>query len=169
MIAESKGKRYLYRTGAAFVSTRLGIEQIPPLTAEDLNIDQSPSSVGGLIIAGSYVPKTTAQIESLIRGRGDKLETVVFEVEDLLKDPRSTEEIILQAADKAGQLVLDGRDVLVMTSRKLISGSDERTSLDIGTVVANALVLFLRTLNPRPRYVIAKVLRLQVKDISTHE
>ncbi len=109
------------------------------------------------MIAGSYVPKTTAQVESLIQGRGDKLETVVLEVEDLLRDPKSTDETILQAAGKADQFIVAGRDVLVMTSRKLISGSDERTSLDIGTVVANALVLFLRTLDPRPRYVIAKV------------
>ncbi|KAJ9610310.1 hypothetical protein H2200_005087 [Cladophialophora chaetospira] len=156
LIARTKGKRYLYRTGAAFVSTRLGIEQIPPLTAEDLNLDLSPSGPGGLIIAGSYVPKTTAQLESLIQGRGEKLETVVFEVEDLLKAPRSIEETVLEAAEKAGELITKGRDVLVMTSRKLISGSDERTSLDIGTVVANALVLCLRSLIPRPRYVIAK-------------
>ena len=155
--ARSKGKRYIYRTGAAFVSTRLGLEQIPPLTAATLKLQLSNTSPGGLIIAGSYVPKTTVQLESLIRGRSDRLDTIILEVGELLKDTGRTEEIILQAADKAGRLIADGRDVLVMTSRNLILGSDEKSSLNIGSVVAKALVLFLRLLNPKPRYIIAKV------------
>lgn len=157
VVARSRGKRYIYRTGAAFVSTRLGLEQIPPLTAQALNLDVSVSSPGGLILAGSYVPKTTAQLETLIEGRGDKLATIVLQVEKLLESPRVAEETVLQASDEACKLIVHGKDVLVMTSRKLITGSDERTSLDIGSVVASALVLFLRMLNPRPRYLIAKV------------
>lgn len=35
-IAQQAGKRDLYRTGAAFVSCRLGISGIPPLTSHDL-------------------------------------------------------------------------------------------------------------------------------------
>lgn len=139
------------------MSTRLGIEQIPPLTAKDLSLDVSASGPGGLIIAGSYVPKTTAQLESLVQGRGSKLETIILEVDQLLEGASATEKIVLDAADRAGQLIVDGKDVLIMTSRKLVTGSDERSSLNIGTVVANALVLFLRALIPRPRYVIAKV------------
>jgi uncharacterized protein YgbK (DUF1537 family) len=147
------------------VSTRLGIDQIPPLSAQDLKMDLSTSSPGGLIMAGSYVPKTTAQLDSLIHGRGSKLEAIVLEVDDLLKAADSAEQIVLDAADRAGQFIVDGRDVLIMTSRKLVTGRDERSSLNIGTVVANALVLFLRALNPRPRYLIAKV---RVKVVFIH-
>lgn len=160
--ARSRGKRYIYRTGAAFVSTRLGLEQIPPLTAQTLNLDVSNSSHGGLILAGSYVPTTTAQLEALIQGRGDKLATIVLQVEKLLENAQFMEETMLQASDEACKLIVHGKDVLVMTSRKLITGSNERTSLDIGSLVANALVLFLRMLNPRPRYLIAKV-RLSIR------
>lgn len=60
------------------------------------------------------------------------------------------------AKDAEGQLG-KGRDVLVMTSRKLVTGGNERESLDIGSVVAGALVEFLRRLTVRPRYIIAKV------------
>ncbi|KAK6378880.1 hypothetical protein LTS17_006583 [Exophiala oligosperma] len=154
--ARDQGKRYIYRTGAAFVSTRLGLSQIPPLTAEALNMDLEMSSPGGLIIAGSYVPKTTAQLESLIAGRGKHLHTVVIQVDALLETHTDSEDIILRAADEAGQKIAEGIDVLVMTSRKLITGHDERSSLAIGSVIAKALVLFLRLLNPRPRYIIAK-------------
>lgn len=44
-----------------------------------------------------------------------------------------------------------------MTSRKLITGEDELSSLAIGTKVADALVKILRQIQTRPRYIIAKV------------
>lgn len=154
--AQTRGKRYIYRTGAAFVSTRLGIRQIPPLTPSDLKMDLSPKAPGGLIIAGSYVPKTTAQLQSLVSGRAEKLHRIELDVEALLHGAETSQQTILDATNEAGRRIMNGDDVLIMTSRKLITGADEVSSLKIGSVVASALVLFLRILIPRPRYVIAK-------------
>jgi hypothetical protein len=75
----------------------------------------------------------------------------------LLAHKDNLETTVSAAVNLAGELITKGEDVLVMTSRKLITGADELSSLNIGTVVAAALVLFLRLLVPRPRYVIAKV------------
>lgn len=102
------------------------------------------------------MPKTTEQLQSLIEGRGSHLEVIVLRVEDLLETPEAAEQAALNAADKAGQQILNGLDVLVMTSRDLITGNDGISSLKIGSTVAAVLVLFLRLLVPRPRYVIAK-------------
>ncbi|KAL4752234.1 hypothetical protein BDW72DRAFT_212107 [Aspergillus terricola var. indicus] len=154
--AKSKGKTYIYRTGAAFVSTRLGITQIPPLTLKSLGRSSHPCQPGGLILAGSYVPKTTEQLQSLIDGRGPDLQVITLRVEDLVKSPKDAEQTALDAADKAGNLILAGQDVLVMTSRNLITGEDSISSLKIGSTIAAALVLFVRMLIPRPRYIIAK-------------
>ncbi|CAI7656263.1 unnamed protein product [Penicillium viridicatum] len=156
LAAKSHGRTYLYRTGAAFVSTRLGIAQIAPLIPESLGLSTHASQPGGLILAGSYVPKTTEQLQSLIDGRGPSLEVIVLKVDDLLKSPEDADQAALDAADKAGQSILNGRDVLVMTSRDLITGNDGISSLKIGSTVAAVLVLFLRLLVPRPRYIIAK-------------
>ncbi|KAL4794061.1 NADP-dependent oxidoreductase domain-containing protein [Aspergillus venezuelensis] len=156
LAAKSQGRKYLYRTGAAFVSTRLGIPQIAPLTPKSLGLNTKRSGPGGLIIAGSYVPKTTEQLHSLIEGRGSDLQTIVLKVEDLLKSSEAADQAALEAADKAGQLILNGHDVLVMTSRDLITGNDGLSSLKIGSTVAAVLVSFLRLLIPEPRYVIAK-------------
>jgi uncharacterized protein YgbK (DUF1537 family) len=155
--AQQHGKRYIYRTGAAFVSTRLGIEQIPPLDAKDLAMDVSASAPGGLIIAGSYVPKTTAQLESLVQGRGDRLRKIEIDVEQLLASPETTKQTVQSAADKASKLITNGEDVLIMTSRKLVTAEDEVSSLKIGSTVAQSLVDFMELLEERPRYVIAKV------------
>ena len=157
MATQAQGKRYIYRTGAAFVSTRLGIEQIPPLTPEDLDMDVSPSSTGGLIIAGSYVPKTTEQLKVLVDGRGDKLTKIELDVVELLASPENTKETIQSSVDRAAKLIKDGQDVLLMTSRNLVTAEDEESNLKIGAIIASSLVEFLKLLEVRPRYIIAKV------------
>lgn len=110
-----------------------------------------------MIIAGSYVPKTTAQLEVLTSRSGDKLTTVVLDVEKLLASPESAAEAIAHAITVAEREIARRQDVLVMTSRKLVVGDDAKKSLDIGSVVADALVKFLQQLKVKPRYVIAKV------------
>ncbi|KAL2006762.1 hypothetical protein VTN00DRAFT_9430 [Thermoascus crustaceus] len=158
--AESAGKRFLYRTGAAFVSTRLGIRSKLPISAAELDLP-NPRQTGGLIIAGSYVPKTTAQLNTLISRRGEKnLSVLEINVEDLVredgKDNKHATEIVTKIVQEAESHLRAGRDTLVMTSRKLITGSDGLSSLAVGTKVAEALVDVLKGIEVRPRYIIAK-------------
>ncbi|KAM5345244.1 hypothetical protein ACJ41O_011106 [Fusarium nematophilum] len=151
--ASSSGKRFLFRTGAAFVSARLGIPSIPPISASQLHLS---GDAGGLIIAGSYVPKTTAQLESLRNLSGDALTSIVLDVRKLLQSPDDASNEVQNALATAEAEIKRGQDVLVMTSRELIVGDDEAKSLDIGSTVARALVSFLKKLEQKPRYVIAK-------------
>lgn len=57
---------FVFRTAASFVATRCGLAPRPLLTKFDLesttNTNETKKS-GGLIVVGSYVPKTTAQLE----------------------------------------------------------------------------------------------------------
>lgn len=152
--AEQKGRKYLYRTGAAFVSSRLGISSIPPLSAESLNM--SSSTTGGLIIAGSYVPKTTLQLRSLRTQRASKLYVIELPVSKLIHSSKGATEIVNTAICNASQKLQSGQDVLVMTSRDLIVGEDAISSLNIGGLVAVTLVKIMLGINIRPRYVIAK-------------
>lgn len=151
--AASHNKRYLFRTGAAFVSARLGIAPIPPISSKQLHLS---GKIGGLVIAGSYVPKTTAQLEKLRSNSGDKLTSVIIDVRKLLESKELGSDEIQKAIGVAGKEISRGQDVLVMTSRELVTGADEEKSLDIGATVAEALVSFLVNLTTRPRYVIAK-------------
>lgn len=73
--AEAAGKRFLCRTAAAFVSASAGIEPLPPLGPADLHVTRSSCrGRGGLIVVGSYVPKTTSQVQELLKQRGSELE-----------------------------------------------------------------------------------------------
>ncbi|RSL39753.1 hypothetical protein CEP53_013833 [Fusarium sp. AF-6] len=151
--ASDSGKRFLFRTGAAFVSARLGIPSIPPISASHLHLSGDAS---GLIIAGSYVPKTTAQLESLRKLAGKDLTSVVLDVHKLLQSPEDASKEVQKALETAEAEIKRGQDVLVMTSRELVVGDDEAKSLDIGSTVARALVSFLEKLEQKPRYIIAK-------------
>lgn len=104
------------------------------------------------MIAGSYVPKTTAQLDILTSRLGSTLTTIVIKVQDVLVGKDVLKEALLTAETDIAR----GRDVLVMTSRDLITGGNERESLDIGSTVARTLVQFLKRLTTRPRYIIAK-------------
>ncbi|OBT54587.1 hypothetical protein VE04_04041 [Pseudogymnoascus sp. 24MN13] len=156
--AEQQGKRYLYRTGAAFVSSRLGIVGKAPMSAEELDMGyhSGVATTGGLIIAGSYVPKTTAQLAALRERRGGRLHVIELDVGTLIGEGAEAEEVVERAVGEASVKLGEGQDVLVMTSRRLITGSDAISSLKIGGVVAAALVKVVQGITVRPRYVIAK-------------
>lgn len=152
--ADAAGKKFLFRTGAAFVSSRLAIPQIEPISAKQLSLS---SSVGGLVIAGSYVPKTTLQLEVLRQRGGDNLTAIVLDVGEMLESQQSANGLVNRVIERAESEISRGQDVLVMTSRDLVTGNDEAKSLDIGSKVAEALVSFLVNLKTKPRYIIAKV------------
>ncbi|KAF2754830.1 hypothetical protein EJ05DRAFT_494324 [Pseudovirgaria hyperparasitica] len=177
--AEATGKRYLYRTAAAFISARLAITPIAPLTPQDLGIDTtSASAPGGLIVAGSYVPKTTAQLARLRERRGARLAVLELDAGVLSSHVYDTsssssfsssssspafstaaESLIATTISQANTLLSSGGgvDVLVMTSRTLLSApSSHTTSLRINRAVATALERVVRGVHVRPRYVVAK-------------
>lgn len=66
--------------------------------------------------------------------------------------------MIQQVIQETDAQLKAGKDTLVMTSRDLVTGDDELSSLAIGTTVAEALVRILHGIEVRPRYIIAKVL-----------
>ncbi|KAM3536690.1 hypothetical protein MY4038_000145 [Beauveria bassiana] len=157
--AQQHGRRYLFKTGAAFVSSRLAISPIPPLTLEDLGIDKTAASQsGGLVLAGSHVPKTTAQLERLRERRGNQLHVVELPVTQLVSSAgkEAAEVLVSAAAREASETLAAGQDVLVLTSRELVKGTDALSSLGIASKVAQALVALTRGITTRPRYIIAK-------------
>ncbi|ORX92643.1 hypothetical protein BCR34DRAFT_500551 [Clohesyomyces aquaticus] len=151
--ASAQGKKFLFRSGAAFVSSPLAISPIAPISARQLGLDPAK---GGLIVAGSYVPKTTAQLKVIVEKSGRFLTTIVLDVNKLLESPDHVEQELQHALSTAESELNKSQDVLVMTSRKLIIGADEVKSRDIGSTVAAALVCFLTRLRMKPRYLVAK-------------
>ncbi|CAH9075882.1 unnamed protein product [Cuscuta epithymum] len=153
--AEVRGKRFLCRTAASFVSARVGIRQIPPISPNDVGINKERS--GGLIIVGSYVPKTTKQVEELKLQFGNLLKTIEVSVDRVaMKTSEEREEEINQTAEMADIFLKSRKDILIMTSRELITGKTASESLEINFKVSSALVQIVQRITTRPRYIIAK-------------
>lgn len=106
------------------------------------------------------MPKTTAQLETLIsrsKDTGKELAIIEIKVDELLESHESAPRTIQQIVKETEQHLQSGKDTLVMTSRKLVTGDDKLSSLAIGTTVAEAVVRVLQGIEVRPRYIIAKV------------
>lgn len=116
----------------------------PPVTGRRL---------GGLTVVGSYVPKTTAQVDALLAN--SEVERVEMCVADILQPERKAAELTRVAA-QTSQSLAAGRDVVVFTSRALITGHDAAASLELGATVSDGLVDVVRRIDVRPRYLIAK-------------
>ncbi|BBN02755.1 fructose-bisphosphate aldolase, class II [Marchantia polymorpha subsp. ruderalis] len=152
MRAEAMGKQFLCRTAAAFVSARIGLRPTVPLTPKDLG---SLNTTGGLIVVGSYVPKTTKQVEEA-RASCKDLVWINVDVASVTSDTLTREVEIEQAALSATQALTAGMDTVIMTSRDLVTGSSKEESLKIGLSVSSALVEVVKRISVRPRYILAK-------------
>jgi len=146
---EAAGRRFLYRTAASFVRVRGGIAPRGLLTPREL---RSPGG-GGLVVAGSYVARSSAQIDIMESLTG--VDGVELSAPDVLDPDRRVPEIE-RALAVARRALAAGRDVLVYTSRALITGQDRESSLRIGRVVSDALVAVVSGLDRRPAWVVAK-------------
>ncbi len=148
--AEAEGRRFLLRTAASFVRVRAGIEPRPQLAPRGIS-DSKPG--GGLVVVGSYVRKTTQQLESLL---GLPVATGIEVAVDRLGDPASRADEITRAGAAALAAMRSGRHAVVFTSRKLESTLGAAGELKAGRIVSEALVEIVRAIPEQPRFLVAK-------------
>jgi uncharacterized protein YgbK (DUF1537 family) len=144
------GRRFLYRTAASFVQIRAGLATRPLLTATEMG---ATGAGGGLFVVGSYVPKTTAQVQALLAQ--PNIAPVEVEVARLLDDS-ACEAMITAALQATDRALAAGQDVVLYTSRGLVTGQDATSSLAIGQQVSAALVAIVAGLTVTPRFLVAK-------------
>jgi uncharacterized protein YgbK (DUF1537 family) len=150
LAAEQQGSHFLYRTAAGFVAARLGQSPHGLLSPEAF---RTGTAHGGLTIVGSYVPKTTAQLNRLLASAD--LAAIELNVTDLLQAARR-DAALADAIATVNTALGAGRDTVVFTSRELATASDAAASLDIGRRISDALIAIVQGLAVRPRYLIAK-------------
>ena len=150
LAAEARGKKFIFRTAASFVPVRAGLSLRPLLTQADLKLKHSG---GGLIMAGSHVPRTTEHVNRLL-SKSDILHTEI-RVQALLDD-RIRDDEIERVANKADRALKEGKDFLMFTSRQPAIGKDAGASLEIGQKVSEGLIAIVKRISVTPRYVLAK-------------
>ena len=150
LTAEAQGKMFLYRTAASFVPVRAGIPMRELLTPTELVANETG---GGLVVVGSHVPRSTGQLEHLLAQPG--VTPVAIDVAGLLDDAQRAS-VIARAAQQADTALSSGQDVVLFTSRQLVTGTDAAHSLSISQRVSSGVVRIMQALTTRPRYVLAK-------------
>lgn len=166
--AEAAGQNFLYRTGPSFVRARSGQQATPAIDAERLASilsaaphaadDPRPQTGHGLIVVGSHVGLTTRQLDRL-RAQGGIIE-LELDVPTLLKT-EVRDQHVSDAAARGAELLRSeeaGSDVVIRTSRTLVTGTDAVDSLLIARTVSAALVGTVREIvaQVRPAFVLAK-------------
>jgi len=148
--AEAFGRRYIYRTTATFVPIRFGLAPYPLLEPQDMIM---PVAGGGLLLIGSYVPKTSQQLNVLFEREAiTRLEVNANNLLDKNKRPGEIRSI----ADRADRALERSQDTVIYTSRDLILTDDPERNLEIGHLISSGLIEILRLIQIRPRYLLAK-------------
>ncbi len=157
--AESKGKRFVYRCSASFLKSRGGFEDRPLLTHEEMVDGSGP----GLIVAGSYVDKSSRQLQRLIdSGLAVSIELSV----DKVVGPDRQDEA-RRVATEVDRALKSGTNAVVYTTRRLrdVSGEDFAQT---GKTIMSALCDAVGSVQTRPSFVVAKggVTSIQVAKIA---
>jgi uncharacterized protein YgbK (DUF1537 family) len=163
MDAEAAGKTFLYRIGPTFVRARAGLEPRPALSPAELAVisGRGPAPAGlpaglrhGLIVAGSHVGQTTRQLAELARLEHiTQLELDVQQALDESSRPAVTDALAAAALDALAE-----NDVLIKTSRTVVTGAGASANLAIAQSISNALVTVVRGVvsRSRPAWIVAK-------------
>ncbi|MEM6283427.1 MAG: four-carbon acid sugar kinase family protein [Chloroflexota bacterium] len=148
--AEAQGRRLLYRTAASFAAARAGITLRPLLTPDELRTQRNG---GGLVVVGSYVPKSSSQLAYLLEHT--TIERAEINVAQLLDDSSQAAEIA-RVVGYALPLLQAGKTVALYTSRELVTGNDAASSLSIGNRVSDSLVQMTSQVQGAARFIVAK-------------
>ncbi len=151
IIAGQSGKQFFYRSAASFVRVMTGTLPKEQLLSKSEIVQENTH--GGLFVAGSYVPKTTEQIRVLMEK--SQVKGIQIDVASLL-NADSREKALAEAVLVLNQELKQGRDVLIYTSRNLITGNSPKESLVIGQTVSDAVIRMIQDLDVQPRYLVAK-------------
>ncbi|MEV3936471.1 four-carbon acid sugar kinase family protein [Glycomyces sp. NPDC049804] len=148
---EREGVQALLRVGPPYVRAHIGQDIAAPVTKDRIDF---ANDRGGLVVVGSHVPLTTAQLAGLREARPGTA-TVELDVHRLIDDRRDAH---LEARAAQVAQALETGTVIVHTTRELVTGRDGDESLAIARQVSSGVVdLVARVLDlAPPRFVIAK-------------
>ena len=150
-MAMAKGKHFMFRVAAGLVRVMANIEQKPLLKGAQLRTE---SELGGLVIVGSHVKKTTMQLERLLTL--DTVRPLEFDVNRIGEE--GFEAYMARTIAEVKEILLSGKTAVVFTSRKVVRKTQENSeaNLRFSLSVSEALVRIVRELDVMPGFIVAK-------------
>lgn len=144
--AVNEGKNIVFRIAASFINSIAGIAVNELLKPEDF---LKGSKTGVLFIVGSYVKKSSDQLQHLLENTG--LKKFELDVEKIVQgnaDKKMPENISAE--------IKRGKDCILFTTRKLITGQTASESLIIGSKVSDFVSRTVNRMETPPSVIITK-------------
>jgi uncharacterized protein YgbK (DUF1537 family) len=154
--AARQGKRFLFRSAASILTSLANLGPQPIKDMHGMVRNQKP----GVVIVGSHVRKTTAQLQELLKVDGVAGVEIMVEslrdgsAEQLLTE--SPESLISEALAQVNSIFASGKTAVVYTSRKELQFPDAQTRLDFGGKVSGTLMAIVQQLPPDIGFLISK-------------
>lgn len=137
-------KKFLFRTAGSFVRALAGLPKKPLLQKEEV---LGHKNHGGIIVVGSYVPKSTQQLKYLLSQTNGDLVSIELDVQNLDWSGH---------LPKINQSLKNGLHVVVYTTRDFQKHENPKDSLEFGKTVSNSLVQLVKSIQVEPQFIIAK-------------
>ncbi|MDC7236093.1 MAG: four-carbon acid sugar kinase family protein [Spirochaetales bacterium] len=157
--AVSTGKHFIFRCAASFVKVIAGLDDQNYLTGADL-IRKDDKNRPGLIVAGSYVGKTSRQLKTL--SDSGRVKEVRFNIRTALHSDQLAAER-KRCIRRTEDLLSRGQTVCLFTenagSREFLSaheGEEGLTDLELSARISGALVNIVSEIKTRPSFVMTK-------------
>jgi uncharacterized protein YgbK (DUF1537 family) len=147
LLAEvERGKHFVFQSAASLVKSLSGIPD-KPLVGGEIVKNRGP----GLIVAGSYVRKTTAQLKTLLAC--DRTQGIEIDVLSIID---SQDKILGRTLDRVRQIRSNNKTPVVYTSRKELQFASKRERLAAGENISHFLVRLVRRMPISLSYLLAK-------------
>lgn len=148
------GKHFVIRSAASFVKSIGGFKEQALLTGDNLRMPGNRN--GGLILVGSYVEKTTVQLENLKKS-GLPFYYIEFEADNAQIGGELSEKME-SIRNKAEEKLKRGENVVIYTSRNVVTCNvlTPEQMLQFSVEISNALVGIIRKIQVSPSFLIAK-------------
>lgn len=152
--AIKSGKEFMLRSAAAITKVLGGVSDKALLTKDELVCKDNKA--GGIIIVGSYVNKTTMQLEELKKTTYE-IEFIEFNPHLVLEEgglKREVERVINIVEEN----ITNGKTVAVYTKRDvlILDTDDKDKQLMVSVEISDAVTSIIGKLNVRPSFIVAK-------------
>ena len=147
--AAVEGKRFLFRSAASLLTA---LAQLPPQPlAATAMVAYVRDKLAGAVIVGSHVPKTTRQLEALLRVKN----TVAIEV-DVAHLPAAHAALLAEVIARAESAHRAGQTPVIYTSRNERQFASQTERLQFGEQVSGLLMDVIRGLPTTLGFLISK-------------
>lgn len=152
--AINRGKRFIFRTAAAFPKIMGGIGFEPLLSRE--KILQKNNKNGGLVVIGSHVNKTTRQFNCL--KALERAEFIEIDTHRIINQANGFEAEVRKTIEETERAIIKGKTAVVYTRRDRIDAESglAEDNLKIAVKISETVTEIVGRLSVKPSFIIAK-------------